>query len=425
MSTFQPVAPAVSDDHVRPFEEIPFDTQAIVDVDRPGDLDVVGRNLADKHWVGDITRAEAELLLLFAIPGSRILDQEITARSVVHLREDLEPHIEKRMREKMESHRGLPAGDRCVDIDRFGACSAAAWARTMIRQLLYDALRRHRAADGTVRRFVSIDDPDIGNAWMDQASLTSLPQNRQDESELDRQTSALEAIEQSLYTVKGSMRRMTEGARVHLAAHFLCESGEWPRVAAPLTWEERDETRRLLEEADAEVHDEDGTRVGWPTLASRSLLEFGPHTPMALAAMWDGYDDATRSLLASDPAVAHALALAATTPFPLPRRTSATFAAFRKRVTALSEDARWKSVSREVADAFIAVFVATVSAQSRASAATQQKRERAATEGRARWDELMTSYRMPGPVAVVAATGSDLVDVLSEQWHRATAAADA
>lgn len=420
MSTLRAVSSVTSDDHVRPLEIIPFDTQMIVDVERPSDLDEVGRALAGGHRSGEISRAEAEMLLLFAVPGSGILTHELKVRGATALREELEPLIESRLREKVEAGRGRAADARCVDVDRFQSTSAAAWSRTMIQQLLYDALRKHRTADGAVRRFVSFDDPYAGEVWMDRASMYSLTRSRQEETELDRQTGMLEEIERSLYSSKGAMKRMTDGARVHLAAHFLGQTGEWPRVAAPLTWEEREETRQMLEEADAAVHDESNQRLGWPTLASRSLVEFDPHIPMALSAMWDGYDDSTRSLLAADPAVAHALALAATTAFPLPRRTYRTYPAFRKRVMGLSDDVRWKSVAREVADAFSAVFVATGSAQDRASKETRETREKTAADGRARWDELMMSHRMPEPVAVVAATGSDLVDVLTEQWHAAT-----
>lgn len=396
-------------DRVRPLDEIPFDPQQIADVRRPGDLDAVGRELADAHGEGRLSRAEADTLLLLAIPGTGILEHELRMRGATHLREEISAFVERRLREKLEQHRGV-----VVDIDRFTTASAASWTRRMIQRLVWDVLRQYRAADGALYRVTSLDAAATDD-WRAhnglERQLTAVRGDSSDEPELERQRRQLALVEQTLYTDKGSRRRMSDSARVHLAANFLYASGQWPRAIAPLTWQEREEVRQMLREENEKLEAIDNAHD--PVIASRSLTEHDSRIPVALSSMWDGYDPRTRELLAASPWVAHALALAASTPFPRPR-SPRTFAKFRRRALQLSDDARWRSEAAQVADAFATVFVDTQS--SRSTPDVSAERESSASEGRQRWDALMLTHRMPAGVAAVATTGSDLVELLSALW---------
>ncbi len=373
-------------DRVRPLDEIPFDPQQIADVRRPGDLDAVGRELADAHGEGRLSRAEADTLLLLAIPGTGILEHELRMRGATHLREEISAFVERRLREKLEQHRGV-----VVDIDRFTTASAASWTRRMIQRLVWDVLRQYRAADGALYRVTSLDAAATDD-WRAhnglERQLTAVRGDSSDEPELERQRRQLALVEQT-----------------------LCTSGQWPRAIAPLTWQEREEVRQVLREENEKLEAIDNAHD--PVIASRSLTEHDSRIPVALSSMWDGYDPRTRELLAASPWVAHALALAASTPFPRPR-SPRTFAKFRRRALQLSDDARWRSEAAQVADAFATVFVDTQS--SRSTPDVSAERESSASEGRQRWDALMLTHRMPAGVAAVATTGSDLVELLSALW---------
>ncbi|MCL6423678.1 hypothetical protein Bequi_09810 [Brachybacterium sp. JHP9] len=384
------------------------------------ETDEAGSKIALALRQGRISDAQAREMVNVLVESTLCVNTSLnrTYRGILE-RHPLE--IPARVRERIKRKVSDP---KFFDIARIENESLATWVSAMARMVCYDVLRSMKTSGelNTVSIYPDASHPGLGDGGggkspLERKDFDAWNETRSEQEDLEQRIDLLHQAEDESLTEDGSKpRRITPTARLHIMGEYLRRMGSRPPVIIPFVWEERDEVHRLL--------------LADPSLARRSLLDpSASDIPVALAAMWDNYsaDDRYELAAAADRAGgaeagarldhAYLIALSAVSPFPRPHHMRV-FTAFRERVRDLHSSTAWRKASRQVANAWIGVFVDLETVQDRAVEKTKLARLEAAEEGRALWDQMVQG-RLTEPVSQIARTPADLVDVLSRLWHLA------